>query len=161
VTLQLPEVFKNLAVTIEKEKKQQGRDVSMTITELHPVSVKRLPEDLSERNMREFLLEIDSCVDLNRPRIVLDCSRLREIDGNAIHLLLHCLEEAMKRNGDVKLAALPAEGSGLLQMTGVSRLFDIFDTTAEAVNSFSHFPPPAVVPALVAQATQRGSERAA
>jgi len=133
----------------------------MVLTELHPVSVKRLPEELGERKMREFLLEIDSCVDLNRPRIVLDCSRVREIDGNVIHLLLHCLEEAMKRNGDVKLAALPPEGSEFLQITGVSRLFDIYETTAEAVNSFSHFPPPAVVPALVVQATQRGSERAA
>lgn len=133
----------------------------MVLTELHPVSVKRLPEDLGERNMREFLLEIDSCVDLNRPRIVLDCSRVREIDGNVIHLLLHCLEEAMKRNGDVKLAGLRAEGAEFLQITGVSRLFDVYETTAEAVNSFSHFPPPAVVPALVVQATQRGSERAA
>jgi anti-anti-sigma regulatory factor len=78
-----------------------------------------------------------------------------------IHLLLHCLEEAMKRNGDVKLAALPPEGAEFLRITGVTRLFDIYETTAEAVNSFSHFPPPAVVPALVAQATQRGSERAA
>lgn len=133
----------------------------MMIAELHPVSVKKVPETLSERNLREFLLEIDSCVDLNRPRIVLDCSSLHEIDGNVIHLLLHCLEEAMKRNGDVKLAALPPDGKGLLQVTGVSRLFDIYDTSAEAVNSFSHFTSPAVVPALVAQAARRGSERAA
>lgn len=111
--------------------------------------------------MREFLLEIDSCIDLNRPRIVLDCSRLREVDGPVIQLMLHCLEEAMKRNGDVKLAALPAEGVGLLELTGVSRLFDIFNTTAEAVNSFHQLPTPAAVPVLVPKEPKRVSERVA
>lgn len=130
-------------------------------TELHPVSVKRLPETLGARNMRQFLREIDNCVDLNRPRIVLDCSRLREIDGPVIELLLHCLEEAMKRNGDVKLAALPAAGAGLLELTGVSRLFDIFSTPAEAINSFHHLPTSEMIPALVPQDPKRASERAA
>jgi anti-anti-sigma regulatory factor len=41
----------------------------------------------------------------DRAYIVLDCSKVGVMDRSAIYLLLCCLEEAMKRNGDVKLAA--------------------------------------------------------
>lgn len=67
----------------------------------------------------------------------------------------------MKRNGDVKLAAVPPVGAGLLELTGVKRLFDIFDTTAEAVNSFHHLSTSALFPALVSPDPKRASERAA
>jgi anti-anti-sigma regulatory factor len=46
------------------------------------------------------------------------------------------LEEAIKRNGDVKLSAVPAEARSTLKLTGVDRIFEIFETNAEAVNSF-------------------------
>ena len=42
----------------------------------------------------------------------------------------------MKRNGDVKLTALRAEAMAALELTGIDRLFETFDTIAEAVNSF-------------------------
>jgi len=50
--------------------------------------------------------------------------------------LLCCLEEAMKRNGDVKLAAIPDGVRALLEHTGAGRVFEGFDTTAEALDSF-------------------------
>jgi anti-anti-sigma regulatory factor len=58
------------------------------------------------------------------------------LDRPAIQLLLCCLEEAIKRNGDVKLAAVPPGARSALKLTGVDRLFEMFDTNAEAVNSF-------------------------
>lgn len=137
---------------------QENEDM---IAEFRPVSVKRLPEVVTAKTMRSFLREVDACVDSKRPRIVLDCSRVREIDGSVIQILLHCLEEAMKRNGDVKLAQVPPTGAALLDLTGVSRLFDVFDTTAEAINSFYQLPTTELVPALVAQEPRRASERAA
>jgi anti-anti-sigma regulatory factor len=94
----------------------------------------------------------------NRPRLVLDCSRLRECDISTIHLLLHCLEEAMKRNGDVKLAAVPTAAAIRLVSTGVARLFETFDSTEEAVNSFHQIP---LAPEKPSSGPGRRSERAA
>ena len=51
-----------------------------------------------------------------------------------MRLLLRCMEEAMKRNGDVTLTALPVGAANVLNRTGVSNLFDIFATNAEAVS---------------------------
>jgi anti-sigma B factor antagonist len=98
--------------------------------------VKHLPEALSMKEQRLFFAEVASCFNVERPHIVLDCSRVRKMDRSAIHLLLCCLEEAMKRNGDVKLAAVRVESRALLEATGADRLFEVFDTSAEAVTSF-------------------------
>jgi anti-anti-sigma factor len=107
----------------------------MTFLTCAPV-VKHLPGSLSQKEQRVFFGEVESCLNIDRPCIVLDCSQLSNMDRSAIHLLLCCLEEAMKRNGDVKLSAMPAEARALLKSSGVDRLFEMFETNAEAVNSF-------------------------
>jgi len=53
--------------------------------------------------------------------------------------MLCCLEEAVKRNGDVKLAAVPAGARSTLKLTGIDRIFEIFDTNVEAASSFRRF----------------------
>jgi anti-anti-sigma factor len=85
---------------------------------------------------RLFFKELESRVNIDRPCIVLDCSRVREMDRFAIHMLLCCLEEAMKRDGDVKLAAVSESARETLELTRIDRLFEIYDTETEAVNSF-------------------------
>jgi anti-sigma B factor antagonist len=100
------------------------------------LEVKEFPELFNPTQGRLFLGEVQRYLHDDRPYIVLDCSKLGQIDRPAIQLLLCCLEEAIKRNGDVKLAAVPAAAKSVLKLTGVDRLFEIFDTSAEAVNSF-------------------------
>jgi hypothetical protein len=62
------------------------------------------------------------------------------MDALAVHLLLDCLEDAMKRNGDIRLAAVPPEAMATLELTGVGRLFEIFETCAEAIGSYRSLP---------------------
>jgi anti-anti-sigma factor len=100
------------------------------------VSIKQLPEKLNVRRGRLFFRELESCINVERPCIVLECSRLREMDRYAVHLLLCCLEGAIKRNGDVRLAALAPIALLNLELTGLDRLFRIFETVDEAVESF-------------------------
>jgi anti-sigma B factor antagonist len=103
---------------------------------MHAVAVKRLPEKLNAKQGRLFFNEMEIWINVDRPRIVLDCSNVRQMDRSTMSLLLCCLEEAMKRNGDVKLAGVPEDAKASLAQTGFSRLFEIFDTSADAVESF-------------------------
>jgi len=73
----------------------------------------------------------------DRPRLVLDCRRLQELDPPAIHFLLCCLEEAMKRNGDVKLALVAPGIRASLESIGADRIFEIFETLVDAVDSYT------------------------
>lgn len=72
------------------------------------------------------------------PRLVLDCSYVRQMDRSVIHLLLCCLQEALRQNGDVKLAALSPAAKVALQLAGADRVFEIHDTASHAVDSFFH-----------------------
>jgi len=107
---------------------------------MRPVIVKQLPEMLSVEQGRAFLREAEHSLTAARPQVVLDCSRVRQLDSAGIQVLLRCLEEAMKRNGDVKLASVPPAAAAILRMTRVDGLFEVFDNTSDAVDSFYQFP---------------------
>jgi anti-anti-sigma regulatory factor len=101
----------------------------------------QLPEQLGKKDARNFAREVERCMNIARPYLVIDCSRVRHLDKTAAHLLLCCLEEALKRNGDVKLVGIPPLMSdAVLGPVGMDRLFEIFETTADAVNSFYQIP---------------------
>jgi anti-sigma B factor antagonist len=125
------------------------------------VAVKQLPETLTEKQGKLFLGELESSINIDRPSIVLDCSRVCRMDRALINLLLSCLEEAMKRNGDVKLAAVPQDARSILELTGVDRLFELFDTNAEAVSSFRRAPVDGPSNMYVSFSSHRAPENAA
>lgn len=100
------------------------------------VTVTQLPETLDMNRGRLFFKELESRMNIDRPCVVLECSKVRDMDRFAIHMLLCCLEEAMKRDGDVKLAAVQPLARQTLELTRVDRLFEIYETESEAVNSF-------------------------
>lgn len=100
------------------------------------VHVKQFPEALDVQRGRIFLHELESLMEVDRPRIVLDFCKVRHMDRPAIHVLLCCLEEAMKRSGDVRLAAVPTESEAILEKAGALGLFQVFTTVEEAAGSF-------------------------
>jgi anti-sigma B factor antagonist len=129
--------------------------------QMRAVTVGQLSGTLSAEQRRTFLREMESYLHVDRPRLVLDCSDIRHLDKPLILLLLTCLEEAIKRNGDVKLAAMPQDAKEHLKQLGISHLFEIFDTVVGAVNSFRKFPEASVSHSLVPEYTHQGSESAA
>ena len=104
-----------------------------------PVIVMELPERLNQAGAEEFLNELQPLLEMDRPRIVLDCSQIQEMDSAGIDVLLRCLEEAMKRDGDLKLAAVSPASAVILELMRVDRLFEMFDTADEACRSFQVF----------------------
>jgi len=101
-----------------------------------PVTVLRLPEHLNAKSEWNFLREVDLHMSVSRPFLVLDCSSIARLDKPMIFLLLRCLEEAMKRNGDVKLAGISLAGDSASGFPPANRIFEVFSTAEEAVNSF-------------------------
>jgi anti-sigma B factor antagonist len=122
-----------------------------------PVVVKRIPERLNLRQARAFCREIEPVLHWDRPQIVFDCSQVKQIDAAGVEMLLQCLSRVIKNDGDLKLAALSSEMAVILEMTRTDRLFEIYQSSSDAVLSFSRFLPEALrKPALflVPEATQ-------
>lgn len=104
------------------------------------VAVMQVPEIRTAKQRLTFLRDMQRCIDAERPSVVLDCSSVGELDRSGVHLLLCCLEEAMKRNGDVKLAGLHSSAETVLENFGAHHLFDIHATTPAAISSFHKLP---------------------
>ena len=105
-----------------------------------PVIVMQLPEQLKRQEVGPFLEELHPLLESDRPRLVLDCSQVRHMDSAGVEMLLHCMQETMKRDGDLKLAAISPEAAVILELMRVDRLFEIFNTPDEAVQSFQGLP---------------------
>ena len=105
-----------------------------------PVVVMQLPERLKLGEVQNFLREVEPLLKADRPRLVFDFSDVHQIDSAGVDMLLHCLEQVMKRDGDLKLAAVAPTSAVILELTRVDRLFEVFETAADAVESFQGYP---------------------
>jgi len=110
------------------------------------VIVVTVPEEADVKQQQSFLRELAGRMSEYRPCIVLDCSRLSMMDGPRIYFLLCCLEEALRRNGDARLAGVPAPAKKVLQAAGADRIFQMFASNGDAIGSF--FPRLAVLERL-------------
>ncbi len=109
-----------------------------------PVVVKRVPERLNLKHARVFLQEVQPFLISDRPQIVFDCSQIRQMDAAGVDMLLQCMAEVMKRDGDLKLASLSPQAAVVLELTRTDRLFEIYENSADAVRSFTSFLPNAM-----------------
>jgi anti-anti-sigma factor len=125
------------------------------------IEVRTLPGKIDGAQLRILYRDLESCINVDGPAVVLDCSMLRHVDKPALHFLLCCLEEAMKRNGDIRLAALQPELMAEVQSTGLSSLFQIFDSIEDALASFQMPRMNFILPEPSAASGRRASENAA
>ena len=106
-----------------------------------PVIVKRGPVSLNLRQARVFLEEVRPLLEHDRPQLVFDLSLVRRLDAAGVEMLLFCMKEAARRDGDLKLASLSPHARVVMDLTRAGRLFEMFATSAEAARSFSGYLP--------------------
>ncbi len=109
-----------------------------------PVVVKRMPEKMNLKQARSFFKEVQPFLNSDRPQVVFDMSRVRHIDAAGVDVILKCMRTIVRRDGDLKLAALSPQAAVVLELTRTGRLFEIYDTSTAAVKSFSSFLPNAI-----------------
>src|SRR5580698_6089507 len=123
-------------MSITKNERPNFRgELKMNLT-MRSVAIIRLPERLDASVSERFLADLIGSINADRPSIVLDCGKVREMNTSTVLLLLCCLEEAMKRNGDVVLAAVSPDARRTLMLNDVDGLFRIFETSEAAKGSF-------------------------
>lgn len=111
-----------------------------------PVVVKRMPEKMNQREARKFLQDVQPFLTADRPQLVFDLSQVKQLDAAGVEMLLQCVSEVMKRDGDLKLASLSRQAAMVLELTRAGRMFEIYENSTEAARSFSGFLPNAMRP---------------
>jgi anti-sigma B factor antagonist len=106
-----------------------------------PVLIKRVPKIFDREHAIRFHRKTQSLLNSDRPQIVFDMSKTGYMDSRGADVLLRCLREAMKCDGDVKLAGVTPFVSILLELTRIERLFEVYESPTSAAKSFSGFVP--------------------
>jgi hypothetical protein len=71
-------------------------------------------------------------------------SGVKYLNAAGVDMLLKCMAEVMKRDGDLKLAAVSPEAGVILEVTRTDRFFEVYHSSSDAVRSFSRFLPAAM-----------------
>jgi len=100
------------------------------------VLIQRLPEKISGKNVRHLMRELQIYLNSDHPKLVFDMSQVEQMDSSGIEMLLDVLQQVNHRDGDLKLAAPSPAARTFLELTRLDRLFEIFDSSAEAAAAF-------------------------
>ncbi len=103
------------------------------------VVIQKVPSRLDSSDLLAFRRNVQPVLDSDSPQLVLDLSGVKYMGSSGIEFLLDCLSQVVRRDGDLKFAALSPESASLLALTRVDRFFEIFRTVEDAVNSFDAF----------------------
>lgn len=104
------------------------------------VIVMEVPARLNQAEAGTFLGKLQPLLQREHARVVLDCSQVRYVDSAGLEVLSRCVHEALKRNGDLKLAAVSPASRVILELILANGLFETFETAGEAVQSFHPIP---------------------
>jgi len=88
--------------------------------------VVKMPEALDARNARKLGRELKNKMAGESPLVVLDLSRVKDIDLSGIEGLLTCMEEVARHDGSLQLAGVSPELATLLELTRVNQLMQHF-----------------------------------
>lgn len=102
--------------------------------------VKHIPRRFIKEELGQFSCEVQALLTVDRPRLVFDFSGVQEIDRAGAQALLDYLCQVLKANGDIKLACLPPTIGLVFELTGVDRVFEIYSSAFDALESFQQSP---------------------
>jgi anti-anti-sigma factor len=105
------------------------------------VVVKTLAAQLDRKQVAAFRRGMQELLRMDQPRVVFDFCSVTHLDSAGIEFLLNCLSAIVKRDGELKLAALSPQAATVLEITRVGRFFEVFPTVEDAVRSFDAFLP--------------------
>ena len=103
------------------------------------VTVRQFPHFLTPELSEAFFRGLMPVLENDRPYLVFDLSEVYQLNSLGVTVLLRCMEEVIKRNGDLKLVAPSPQLAAILELTRISDLFETFENCSDAVESFFLF----------------------
>ena len=93
-------------------------------------------ERLDAHNSGDLKLEMQKVFDDGKKNLLVDLQDVRFIDSSGLGALVSGFKNATSHHGTMKLASLQAQVKSMFELTRLHRVFEIFSTAQEAVDSF-------------------------
>jgi anti-anti-sigma factor len=97
----------------------------------------KLPEKFGGKEAKTLGRELRAKVSHNIPNVVVDLSRVRQIDLGGLEGLLDCMETVSKNDGTLQLGEISPEAATILELTRMDKLFQKFPAI-EVPTTFEH-----------------------
>ena len=94
--------------------------------------------DLDAENVASFQTEIDKLLGDGVHYYVIDLGDVSFLDSSGLAAIVRLYKRVRIGEGDVRLARVPPSVMTVLELTRLSKVFDIFATAAEATASIKH-----------------------
>lgn len=87
---------------------------------------------------KQLELAFDKLLGEKKTRIVLDLTGVTKLDSGGLGKVVNCFSRLKKAGGTMRLAGVKGMIEGVLKMTFVDRLMEVYPTAREAAESFSN-----------------------
>jgi len=81
--------------------------------------------------------ELAACLERGQARIVIDCAELTYISSNGMGVFISYVSKARSQDGDIRLCNLRDVARTVITMLGLHRHFEVFESRAAAVASYT------------------------
>ena len=110
--------------------------MEITVEKANDVAVVAMPvAELDAANTAEFKRDMAPVLDAHA-KVVLDLTRLRFIDSSGLGVLVSGYKNAATHQGSIKLCSLQTQVKSMFELTRLHRVFDIYQTMDEALESY-------------------------
>jgi anti-anti-sigma factor len=82
----------------------------------------KLPEALDAKQARKLGRELKSRMGADSPCVVIDFSRVKDIDLSGLEGLLACMDHVAKHDGALQLSGVSAEAATLMELTRMDQV---------------------------------------
>ncbi len=110
--------------------------MATTITDYGAVTVLTLKEDFVEEEVEEFRDRAAQCMKERKLNVIVDCSGIAAMSSLALEALVDFQNQCEDELGLVKLCGLDDTCRKIMEITRLSRRFEMFDELESAVKSF-------------------------
>jgi anti-sigma B factor antagonist len=93
-------------------------------------------ERLDAHNSEELKAELNRLFESGMKDLLIDLKEVRFIDSSGLGVLVSGFKNASSRQGNLKLCGLQTQVRSMFELTRLHRVFDIFQTVDEALESY-------------------------
>jgi len=98
----------------------------------------KLPETFSGKEAKKLGRELKRKISTGAANVLVDLSRVRQIDLAGLEGLLHCMEMVARNDGALQLGEISPEAATFLELTRMDQLFQKFPAFDAAATVAAH-----------------------
>lgn len=93
-------------------------------------------ERLDAHNSDELKIEMNRLFEIGTKDLLVDLKEVRFIDSSGLGVLVSGYKNASTHQGSIKLCSLQTQVKSMFELTRLHRVFDIYQTMDEALESY-------------------------